>query len=386
MATSVKINQPAFMPTVNATTGAQLPGMVPYTDQDYRLAFQDAVGKGSTGIITPGDLLVTASGTADMNVHVGTGRYRIQGTSSNIEGIYMGGSYSAQTLSGFAADSVKDRIDTVAVEIIYDNTGQNWYAQLVVVQGSLPSTGPPAAPTLPVNSFALANIYMTAGATTIPGTAITNVSQYALPIGTIWPWSGPPTTGSYTKGAMGFDNLMAEWVCIASGSPGTWAPSSPVRFQRVTLSGQSSGVLNIPASIQNVITKYRIRFSVKGSSGGTLVARFNNDATAGHYSYTDAMAGGTTMQVFNENGNTAGINVGELSGDSNYYGGFIEIQVSPGIMANFQYQSGGWLVGLPGPRAHTGGGVWNPAAIINSLSLWSSVGTMTGWMDVEGTP
>jgi hypothetical protein len=38
----------------------------------------------------------------------------------------------------------------------------------------------------------------------------------------IWPFAGPPTTGTWPTGWMGIDQTGLPWVCVAGGAPGSW--------------------------------------------------------------------------------------------------------------------------------------------------------------------
>lgn len=303
MANTVQIGQPAWMPTVDGS-GNPLSGMNPYSDTDMRRFFQDVMGPGSGISYQATDPLVQASGTPDLQVHVSPLRYRLLGTVSSTEGIYLGGSDSTVALDGYAADTVKDRIDTVAIFITYNATSNTYTGSLTVVEGTLPSTGAPVAPTLPADYMAIANCYRTANSTTITQANITGVHPLATALSAqrLLGNPGPPTSGYYTAGMIVYDSLGGQWVCTSAGSPGTW---NLVGGRQLISMQTLSGVNNVTfSSIPQCYNHLTIEWFGHGP-GGTFVLNdiyinFNGDSGTSYYIAQFQQVG--SAQNFSTNG------------------------------------------------------------------------------------
>jgi hypothetical protein len=138
------------------------------------------------GIVQSGDFPVTQTGTPSMAVAVGVGRAWIPGT--NVANL-AGQTYSKQaqyfvlndasvTLTIATADATNPRIDVVYIAIRDQNyTGTNNDAQLAVATGTPNAT--PAAPSIPSNAIALANVAVAAGVSSIVNA---NITTAAVPL------------------------------------------------------------------------------------------------------------------------------------------------------------------------------------------------------------
>jgi hypothetical protein len=174
----------------------------------FRQAVSSLVPPGG-GLVTSGDLNVTQTGTASMNVLVGVGRAWVPGT--NV-GNVTGGNFSSQamyycqndaavTVSVATSDATDPRIDVVYLAIQDSQyAGTTNTAVLGVATGvhTPGATYPTNAPSIPANAIALAWINVTASASSIDNAHITkilNPTLQPLPV------------------------LHSEWTFAASGIP-----------------------------------------------------------------------------------------------------------------------------------------------------------------------
>lgn len=149
------------------------------------------------GVLANNELYVTQAGTPAMSVLVSPGRAKVVGTSSTAPTGAPSGSYTwttqamydvlndaTATLTIASADPTNPRIDLVYIQVqdaFY--TGSANQAVLQVAAGTPASS--PAAPSLPVNSIALANVRVNASATTITTANITNLASVATIMGQV---------------------------------------------------------------------------------------------------------------------------------------------------------------------------------------------------------
>lgn len=49
-----------------------------------------------------------------------------------------------------------------------------------------------------------------------------DIALWPIVLLSIWPFTGPPSTGTWPKGWIGMDNTATLWICSVGGSPGTW--------------------------------------------------------------------------------------------------------------------------------------------------------------------
>jgi hypothetical protein len=152
----------------------------------FRQATSSFVAPGG-GIVTPGDLAVTQTGTASMNILVGVGRAWVPGTNvGNVTGgnfskqaMYFALNDAAATVSVATSDPTNPRIDVVYLAIQDSQyAGTNNTAVLGIATG-VPTSGatyPTNAPTIPANAIALAWINVAAGASSIINSNITGLN------------------------------------------------------------------------------------------------------------------------------------------------------------------------------------------------------------------
>lgn len=165
---------------------------VPYALQNgshsadlFRQAASSLVPPGG-GLVTSGDLAVTQTGTASMNVLVGVGRAWVPGT--NV-GNVTGGNFSKQamyfclndaaaTATVSTSDPTNPRIDVVYLAIQDSQYAGTTNTAVLGVATGVPTAGavyPANAPTIPANAIALAWINVTANAASIDNAHVTNL-------------------------------------------------------------------------------------------------------------------------------------------------------------------------------------------------------------------
>lgn len=156
----------------------------------FRQATSSLVPAGG-GLVTAGDLAVTPTGTASMNVQIGVGRAWIPGT--NV-GNVVGGNFSQQadyfvqnngavTVAIATSDPVNPRIDVVYVAIQDSQYAGTTDAVVPSVVAGVPTAGatyPANAPALPANSIALAWINVPANASSIIASNITQLQTHGF--------------------------------------------------------------------------------------------------------------------------------------------------------------------------------------------------------------
>src|SRR5690554_4657324 len=150
-----------------------------HTAQSDRMAIGSIVLH--EGRVSGADLVVSQASTPNMSVSVSAGRCFIRGTQDTNQGVYHCFSDSATSVAVAAAHASLPRIDSVIARVydaFYTGADSEWKIEVI--------TGTPAAlpdpPALPDNSIRLANIAVSAGATSILNAAISNTSKAASAI------------------------------------------------------------------------------------------------------------------------------------------------------------------------------------------------------------
>lgn len=181
----------------------------------FRQAVSSLVPPGG-GVITPGDLAVTQTTVASMQVQVAVGRVWIPGTEvANISGanfstqaMYYAENESIVTLPIDPADATNPRIDVAYVSVndqAYSGTLNQ--ANIAIAKGTPNAT--PVAPTVPNNALALANIAVAANASSIITANITTPT----PLHVVGPGQyinlGMPTLSGWT--------LTGSWYALRFG-------------------------------------------------------------------------------------------------------------------------------------------------------------------------
>ena len=152
--------------------------------------FRQAVSSlvpGNGGLVSAGDLKVTATGTPSMNVLVGVGRAWIPGTNvGNVAGgnfssqaMYYGQNEAAYTASVTTSDPINPRIDVVYVAVQDAQYSGSSNAGVIAVATGVPTSGatyPTNAPAIPANAIALAWINVAANAASILNANITQLA------------------------------------------------------------------------------------------------------------------------------------------------------------------------------------------------------------------
>jgi hypothetical protein len=157
-----EINPPIFVET-NAAYGAD----------ELGLPYRDIMGE---GVVSASDLAVSAG--AGLNSVVAAGAAWVKGDNdANAQPTYRVRNDANVNLAHAAADATNPRIDTVIAEVLdagFSGVSRLW--RLRVVTGTPAAS--PAAPAVPVNAIALADVRINAGSGTI--TSVTDRRARAL--------------------------------------------------------------------------------------------------------------------------------------------------------------------------------------------------------------
>ncbi len=145
-----------------------------YTAQTFRGAFDALVP--AAGVTFKNDLLVAqrAAGT-NMSVDVAAGQCAFRGNVIAYQGTYLLRNTAVINVQIATADPTNPRIDLIVVQVLdkQADSGTQYAANAIVVQGTAAS--PPTVPPTPADSYALAQVAVAAGATSISNANITDV-------------------------------------------------------------------------------------------------------------------------------------------------------------------------------------------------------------------
>jgi len=220
----------------------------------WRYAFSSFLGSG--GLVEGAtDMPVTALGTPNMTVNVGTGQAWVEGTylTSSESGVAVQGSYWVQNDTVYnlpipAANSSLARIDLVCVVVTDSNEGQAGTTGATIIDVPGTPSASPIAPTPPVSSIVLARVNVGAGATAITSSDITLLYPQATltqamqtPIEAI-STAGPPT-GQYAPGSAVLDSNNYLWVNPGGSFVEIQAPAlapSPPNAGRAYITGNDN--------------------------------------------------------------------------------------------------------------------------------------------------
>lgn len=255
-----------------------------YLDQDdaygaaeLGLPYRDIMGE---GVVGSGDLLVTA-GTG-LKSSVAKGAAWVKGDDdADRQPAYRVRNDAPVLLQHDAADATNPRIDLVVAQVkdaTFSGVSKLW--QLAVVKGTPAAT--PAAPAVPNNAIALAQVSIPAGSGTL-GT-ITDKRTLAL-------------------------------VGAGAASVNSPAPSRALLYDSGSIAAAAasidSGVLTIPAWAKHLQFIARVRSDQAGSSttNGPVI-RFNNDSSSTYRSFDVVDVGGGSLT-------SSGINLGHTSAVAN---------------------------------------------------------------------
>jgi len=223
----------------------------------WRYAFSSFLGSG--GLVEGAtDMPVTALGTPNMTVNVGTGQAWVEGTylTTSESGVVVQGSYWVQNDTVYnlpipAANSSLGRIDLVCVVVTDSNEGQAGTTGATIIDVPGTPSASPIAPTPPVSSIVLAQINVGAGATAITSSDITLLYPQATltqamqtPVQSIGT-AGPPT-GQYALGSAVLDSNSNLWVNPGGSFVEVQPPATPTPAP----SSPNAGRAYVPALVQ----------------------------------------------------------------------------------------------------------------------------------------
>lgn len=132
---------------------------------------QSASGELVGGIVTPGDLAITAQATPNMTVNMGVGEIWVPGTQTTTQGMYYGRNGAPVTLTIAAADPSLPRFDAIVVQVQdAEYSGSLKQMAAAVIKGTAAAS--PVLPTLPASSTIVAVVSVPAAVTAITSALI----------------------------------------------------------------------------------------------------------------------------------------------------------------------------------------------------------------------
>ena len=144
--------------------------------------------------------------------------------------------------------------------------------------------------------------------------------------------SGAPVSGTFAVGDLSVDQTGLTWVCVSSGSPGTWKTTTPA--------SQTSITMNTPVFVSPTETANIVASAATGTVNIDVV-------TSSLWQYTTAATGNFTLNIRGNGSTTLNsiLSVGQsvtvaflnTNGTSAYYLAGLQID---GNVATLQWQGG----------------------------------------------
>lgn len=232
----------------------------------FRQAVSSLVPPGG-GLVTSGDLAVTQTGTASMNILVGVGRAWVPGTNvGNVTGgnfskqaMYFALNDAAATVSVATSDPTNPRIDVVYLAIQDSQYAGTTNTAVLGVATGVPTAGasyPTNAPGIPSNAIPLAWINVAANAASIVNANITTIVGQIV----------NPATG-----------LVAQTLQTSGTSFSSATEQQITSVSAYLVSGRSYRIrATIDASVNgaNTYVTYRLKYGSTGGITGTSTRGF----------------------------------------------------------------------------------------------------------------
>lgn len=243
MATQVNTSLPIWLAgcTYDANGGNDL-----RTSAVAAFFYDEGIVTGSTigtlGGVIGGAGLVCNPGTG-MTVTVQPGHFVVPNTGTPTAGAYVSTLTSLATLTVQTADPSNSRIDIVVAQVI-DNGNNTSYGQVQIITGvAAPS---PSVPSAPANSITLAQITVTAGATSITSGMISDKRPFTTTTGGILRAPKGSVTGYL--GQIAYDPASASFYHNSNISNATqlkvlpWQPAITTRSSNFNWGGSETTV------------------------------------------------------------------------------------------------------------------------------------------------
>lgn len=235
------------------------------------------------GGVLPGPSSLFVAAASGMTVTVQAGYCAIPAAVST-GGAYVFGLMSSGTLTVTASDPSNPRIDLVYAQVV-DNGDSTSFAQVAIATGT---AGPsPGVPSLPSVAIPLAQISVSAGASSIVSGDITDWRYWTAPPGAIIPVSSLSAVPQGCSGAYVHDRATNRLAYNPSSGP-----KQPTLLPFTTATAKRTSSLNVPASTVSLpvlsasvttdgATDIAIHISWPGwtSSAATLVSQIFIDST-----------------------------------------------------------------------------------------------------------
>lgn len=286
MATQVNTSLPMWLAgcTYDANSGNDL------RNSSISAMFYDqgiAGGGGTIGVrggVIGGSGLAVAAGTG-MTVTVGPGHFVVPNSGTPTAGGYASTLSSTATLTVQTADPSNPRIDIVVAFVSDVGSSSSFGAVEIITGTAAPS---PSAPSAPANSITLAQITVSAGATSITNSMIADVRPYTTATGGVL----VATKGSVAgyAGQIAYDKQSGAFYHNNGSSPAQmhvlpWEPVITTRSSDLTWNGSETTILTATFTSDGntdveAFFKWPAVYSTRGASNSfNVVFRMYIDST-----------------------------------------------------------------------------------------------------------
>lgn len=195
---------------------------------------------------------------------------------------------------------------------------------------------------------------------------------------------GPPTSGTFLAGDVVSDNSSTFgmwWRCTVGGTPGTWAPvNSYQQAGSLTPSGANNASFILPALLTPYYNNLKIIISGSTAAAGSdfLAVQFNADTSA-HYSWQYSGWLSTNAAKTGALNSANNILAGAIGGNGFNGSTVIEVPFFRSTTAlkglSFVSTAASGIVASADNFSTQGGGVWNGASAITSVTLLTLSGS-----------
>ena len=204
------------------------------------------------GGVFPGNGAMAVTAAGGMNVQVSAGYCCVPNSSSALQGGYVTGLMSAQTLTLAAASLTLPRIDIIVASV--SDTGTDAAGAVVQVVEGTPAASPvpPAAPaSTTVSSVTLAQVLVGAAVTSVTSAGITDVRSYVVAPGGILPIASEAAAPAMPASQFMY-NLSSNQLVTGTGTAGVtalpsvlpWQPQAAVKVTN-TLAGTAGALVTV---------------------------------------------------------------------------------------------------------------------------------------------
>jgi hypothetical protein len=234
------------------------------------------------GGVFPGNGAMAITAAGGMNIQVSAGYCCVPNSSSALQGGYVFGVMSAQTLTLAAASLTLPRIDIIVAGV--NDTGLDSSGAYVQIEEGTPAATP-SVPIAPANSITLAQIAVGASVTSVTSANITDVRTWVVAPGGILPIASESAAPAAPASQFMY-NLQTNALVTGSGTAGVtglpsilpWAPQVAVKTSN-TLAGSAGALVtvlsvNVTTDGQTDIEMYLKWAGVQGSASYITIGAY----------------------------------------------------------------------------------------------------------------